>query len=85
MKKITLLFSPLLLAGCAAFEPEIPLVSGSTYEAHAASESECIDKMKAKEAETGKRIDLVDVQSNPSLTLPLVGTRQNLLCVGAVR
>lgn len=66
-------------------EPEIPLVSGSTYEAYASSESECIDKLKAKEAEVGRRIDLVDVQTRPSLTLPLFGTQQNLVCIGAVR
>jgi hypothetical protein len=61
------------------------MVSGSTYEVGASSESECLDKLKAKEAETGYRIDLVDVQSQPSVTLPLFGTRQNLRCIGAVR
>lgn len=85
MKKLTLILSPLLLVSCAAFEPEIPLVQGSLYEVGAASESECLDKLKAKEAETGYRIDLVDVQSQPSVTLPLFGTRQNLRCIGAVR
>lgn len=85
MKKLFLLLAPALFAGCAAFEPEIPLVSGSMYETHASSESECIDKMKAKEAETGRRIDLIDVQSRPSVTLPLFGTQQNLVCIGAVR
>lgn len=84
MKKLFLLL-PFLLAGCESIGPEIPLVSGSTYEAYASSESECIDKLKAKELETGRRIDLVDVQTRPSLTLPLIGTQQNLLCVGAVR